>query len=77
MNTLRVTDNSGDTSYTFDPAEPDSPAVKEAMEVFNELVGGGTHFAAVRDAPGGKASLGKTFDPNAQETVLWRKSAGG
>jgi hypothetical protein len=66
MATQIVMDHTGDTRHAFDPKDAD--AVLKAEERFKQLTGAG-FTAAVRTASG-EASVARSFDPSAEETVF-------
>ena len=66
MATQIVMDHTGDTRHEFDPKDAD--AVLKAEERFKQLTGAG-FTAAVRTASG-EASVTRSFDPSAEETVF-------
>jgi hypothetical protein len=68
-----VMDHTGDTRHQFDAA--DTEASSKAEERFRTLTGLG-FTAAVRTASG-DASITKTFDPNAEETLFYPRLVGG
>ena len=68
-----VMDRTGDTRHNFDPKNAN--ALLEAEERFKELTGAG-FTAAVRTATG-EASVTRSFDPNAEETVFFPRLVGG
>jgi len=64
----------GDIKVEFDPK--DSAEVKEAMEKFDEIVGGKKHLAVQRFADGTKKAA-RTFDPTAVSTTIMPQVVGG
>ena len=68
-----VMDQSGDTRHWFNP--DDTEAVSKAEERFNSLTGVG-YTAAVRDAVG-KATVTRSFNPMAEETLFFPRLVGG
>jgi hypothetical protein len=68
-----VMDRNGDTRHTFDTC--DRAAVKEAEKRFTELTGMG-FTAAVRAGPGQQRVV-RSFDPAAEETLLFPRLVGG
>ena len=68
-----VMDHTGDTRHWFNPG--DSEALSEAKERFKSLTTVG-YTAAVRDAAG-KATVTRSFDPTAEETVFYPRLVGG
>jgi hypothetical protein len=73
MSVQIVMDHSGDSRFTFDPA--DQAAVAQAIERFNELTGRG-YTAAVRTGSGTVAEV-TAFDPTAAETLFKPRIIGG
>jgi hypothetical protein len=70
-----VMDHSGDSRHEFDTEN--SAAVKEAMERFDDLVKGRGFTAATRQEPGGTATIVRSFDPGASETLFIPRLIGG
>jgi hypothetical protein len=68
-----VMDQTGDTRHWFNP--DDTEALSEAEERFKCLTNGG-YTAAVRDAAG-KATVTRSFDPTAEETLFFPRLVGG
>jgi hypothetical protein len=68
-----VMDHTGDTRHYFD--REDADALTEAETRFKMLVGFG-FTAAVRD-PAGKATVTRTFDQTAEETLFFPRLVGG
>ena len=68
-----VMDQTGDTRHWFNP--DDTEAVSKAEERFNSLTAVG-YTAAVRDAAG-KATVTRSFDPTAEETLFFPRLVGG
>jgi hypothetical protein len=68
-----VMDQTGHTTYDFDPNKSDE--VASAMARFNELVGKG--FAAAKRVEDGTCKLMREFDPTADETVFFPQLKGG
>jgi hypothetical protein len=66
-------DQSGDTRHSFDTK--DMKALSDAKRRFEALTGAG-FTAAVRNA-NGEASVVRSFDPNAEETVFFPRLVGG
>lgn len=80
MSKLQIMDHSGHTTMEFDAkteAGADHPAVKEAMEKFNELIG--RKYTAGKRVPGGdgKFELVRKFDPLAEEIIMMPPLQGG
>ena len=73
MATQIVMDRTGDTRHNFDAKNAN--ALLEAEERFKKLTGAG-FTAAVRTATG-EASVTRSFDPNAEETVFFPRLVGG
>ena len=68
-----VMDHTGDTRHWFNPG--DSEALSEAKERFKSLTTVG-YTVAVRDAAG-KATVTRSFDPTAEETLFFPWLVGG
>jgi hypothetical protein len=68
-----VMDSTGDTRHYFNAG--DTEALSEAEARFKMLTGVG-FTAAVRDAAG-KATVIRTFDPTAEETLFFPRLVGG
>jgi hypothetical protein len=68
-----VMDQTGDTRHWFDPN--DTEALSKAEKGFKSLTTVG-YTAAVRDAAG-KATVTRSFDPTAEETVFFPRLVGG
>ena len=68
-----VMDQTGDTRHWFNPA--DAEALLKAEERFKSLTTFG-YIAAVRDAAG-KATVTRSFDPTAEETLFFPRLVGG
>ena len=68
-----VMDHTGDTRHWFNP--DDSKALSEAEERFKSLTTVG-YTAAVRDAAG-NATVTRSFDPTAEETIFFPRLVGG
>jgi hypothetical protein len=73
MATQIVMDRTGDTRHNFDAKNAN--ALLEAEERFKKLIGAG-FTAAVRTATG-EASVTRSFDPSAEETVFFPRLVGG
>jgi hypothetical protein len=73
MATQIVMDQTGDTRHYFNA--DDTEAVSKAEERFNLLTTVG-FTAAVRDAAG-KATVTRSFDPTAEETLFFPQLVGG
>ena len=68
-----VMDQTGDTRHWFNP--DDTQALSKAEERFKSLTNVG-YTAAVRDAAG-KATVTRSFDPTAEETLFFPRLVGG
>ena len=68
-----VMDHTGDTRHWFNP--DDTEALSKAEKRFKSLTTVG-YTAAVRDAAG-KATVTRSFDPTAEETVFYPRLVGG
>jgi hypothetical protein len=68
-----VMDRTGDTRHNVDAKNAN--ALLEAEERFKKLIGAG-FTAAVRTATG-EASVTRSFDPSAEETVFFPRLVGG
>jgi hypothetical protein len=66
-------DHSGDTRHYFDAG--DTEALSKAEARFKKLTGAG-FTAAVRNAAG-EATVIRSFDPSAEETLLFPRLVGG
>jgi len=73
MATQIVMDHSGDTRHYFDVQ--DKKGLRDAEFRFKALTDAG-YTAAVRNAEG-DASVTRSFDPNAEETVFFPRLVGG
>jgi hypothetical protein len=73
MATLIVMDRTGDSRHHFDAN--DSQALLKAEERFRSLTSVG-FTAAVRDAAG-NATVIRSFDPTAEETLFYPQLVGG
>jgi hypothetical protein len=73
MATQIVMDRTGDTRHHFDAN--DLAAVAKAEERFRKLTGAG-FTAAVRTASG-DATVTRSFDPTAEETLFFPRIVGG
>jgi hypothetical protein len=73
MATQIVMDHTGDTRHHFDA--DDAKALSKAEERFKALTSVG-FTAAVRDASG-NASVTRSFDPTAEETLFYPRLVGG
>jgi hypothetical protein len=73
MATQIVMDHTGDTQHQFDAADLEAVAKAEAR--FNALTSAG-FTAAVRDAAG-DATVTRSFDPTANETLFYPRLVGG
>ena len=68
-----VMDQTGDTRHWFNPADPE--ALSKAEKRFKSLTSVG-YIAAVRDAAG-KATVTRSFDAAAEETLFFPRIVGG
>jgi hypothetical protein len=68
-----VMDHTGDTRHYFDPE--DTEALSKAEARFRKLTRAG-FTAAVRNASG-KATVIRSFDPSAEETLFFPRLVGG
>ena len=68
-----VMDQTGDTRHWFNP--DDTAAVSKAEKRFKSLTADG-YTAAVRDAAG-KATVTRSFNPMADETLFFPRLVGG
>lgn len=73
MATQIVMDHTGDTRHYFNA--DDTEALSKAEERFKSLTGVG-YTAAVRDQDG-KATVTRSFDPTAEETLFYPRLVGG
>jgi hypothetical protein len=73
MATQIVMDHTGDTRHYFN--SDDTKALSEAEERFKSLRAQG-YTAAVRDGAG-KATVIRSFDPTAEETLFFPRLVGG
>ena len=73
MGTQIVMDHTGDTRHSFDPG--DATAVALAEERFKELTSSG--FTAAERTGNGEATITRSFNPTAEETVFYPRLAGG
>jgi len=73
MAKLLVMDHTGDTSHHFDPENSEQLAWAEAR--FKELTSEG-YTAATRKAPG-HATVVRSLDPSAEETLFYPRLVGG
>ena len=73
MRSQIVMDHSGDTRHSFD--EADQAAVDAAEKRFLELTGAG--FTAATRSAGGEATVTRSFDPGAEETLFFPRLVGG
>jgi hypothetical protein len=73
MATLIVLDHSGDTRHYFDAR--DKKALRDAEFRFKALTGAG-YTAAARNAEG-EATVIRSFNPNAEETLFFPRLVGG
>ena len=73
MATQIVMDHTGDTRHYFEAN--DAKALSKAEERFNALTSAG-FTAAVRDAAG-DATVTRSFDPTANETLFYPRLVGG
>ena len=68
-----IMDHTGDTRHWFNP--DDTKALSKAEKRFKSLTSFG-YTAAVRDATG-KATVTRSFDPTAEETLFFPRLVGG
>ena len=68
-----VMDHTGDSRHYFN--SDDTKALSEAEERFKSLIEDG-YTAAARD-PAGKATVTRSFDPAAEETLFFPRLVGG
>ncbi|MCA6109307.1 hypothetical protein [Bradyrhizobium cenepequi] len=73
MATQIVLDHTGDTRHVFEAS--DAEALGKAEALFKALVGSGS-TPAVRE-PTGEVRITRSFDPTAQETLLYPRLVGG
>jgi hypothetical protein len=73
MATILVMDHTGDTRQEFDPRDPEQLAW--ANERFAELTSHG-YTAAIRRSTAG-ATLVRSLDPTAEETLFYPRLVGG
>jgi hypothetical protein len=73
MAELIVMDHTGDTRHKFDAA--DKAAVGQAEKRFLDLTGAG--FTAATKSAGGEATITRTFDPTAEQTLFYPRLVGG
>ena len=73
MATQIVMDRTGDSRHQFDPA--DAAAVKSAEKRFKELTGLG--FTAAERTANGEATVTRSFNANAEETLFFPRLTGG
>ena len=73
MATQIVMDHTGDSRHSFDPAN--SEGVKDAEKRFAELTGSG--FTAAERRGNGEATITRSFNPNAEETLFFPRLVGG
>jgi hypothetical protein len=73
MPTQIVMDHSGDSRHQFDAG--DATAVKEAEERFKELTGAG--FTAAERSGNGEATVTRSFNKEAEETLFFPRLKGG
>lgn len=74
MAKLTILDHTGHSEMKFDAAT--KSGISEAMQKFEQLVGGSGHTAAGLYADGRKEII-RNFDPNAQEIILMPRLKGG
>ena len=68
-----VMDHTGDSRHYFNSG--DAKALSEAEQRFKSLIEDG-YTAAVRDTAG-KATVTRSFDPTAEETLFYPRLVGG
>jgi hypothetical protein len=73
MSELRVMDRSGDTTYTWDPSNPNSVAVAQAT--FDTFKSQG--YRAARMESGGTGEFIDEFDPNSGTVIVVPPMRGG
>ena len=73
MATQIVMDHNGDTRHNFDAN--DAKALLKAEKRFKELTGAG--FTAAIRTVSGEPIVRRTFDPTAEETLLFPRLVGG
>jgi hypothetical protein len=73
MATQIVMDHTGDTRHVFDTT--DKAAIAAAEKRFMELTGAG--FTAAERTGNGEASVTRSFNPNAEETLFFPRLKGG
>ena len=73
MATQIVMDHTGDTRHSFEISDPQ--ALSDAAQRFELLTGLG--FTAAVRSSSGEVTLGRTFDPTAEETVFFPRLVGG
>lgn len=73
MGTQIVMDHTGDTRHSFDAS--DRAAVDQAEKRFKELTGAG--FTAAERTANGEATVTRSFDPQAKETLFFPRLSGG
>lgn len=70
---LIVMDHTGDSRHAFDNADP--AAMKEAQRMFSEFLGKG--YTAAERIGNGEAQVTREFNPQATETLFFRRLKGG
>jgi hypothetical protein len=73
MPTQIVMDRTGDSRHSFDAT--DATALAEAEKRFKELTGSG--FTAAERTGHGEATVTRSFNPNAEETLFFPRLQGG
>ena len=73
MATQIVMDHTGDTRHSFEISDPQ--ALSDAAQRFELLTGLG--FTASVRSSSGEVTLGRMFDPTAEETVFFPRLVGG
>lgn len=73
MGTQIVMDHTGDSRHQFDAT--DQAAVAVAEKRFKELTGAG--FIAAERTANGEASVTRSFNPGAEETLFFPQLQGG
>jgi hypothetical protein len=73
MGTQIVMDHTGDSRFQFDPDKADELAA--AMARFQELMGKG--YTAAERTGHGEATVARSFNPQAEETLFFARINGG
>jgi len=77
MKSIIVLDSSGDSTVTFDPAQAESDATREAKALFDRLTLAGSKFFAVNREGGQTDKMVKNFNELEQENVAVPRIVGG